>query len=508
MLKICQEKPIHYYLCPLSAFCLLTASWVARQNLQKNYDYDAFFLSVSSLPHCFSTMSSTSSTPSIQMMNQLKMPFPWKLHHMLEEADRPETGFGNIVSWLPDGKAFKIYDQEAFVETVMRTYFNQSKVKSFTRQLYIYGFLKIPDGPNEGAFYHPEFIRDDKQSCFSLRRNQAGDRRRIKPSAQTRRGSASSHNSASSYDTSDSSATPSSNASPSPTTVTSTNMTQLKAQRRNSLSDYVSGKPTGPISSAGATGPLMMPPPPRIMEQQPRRSSMSSFPRPPSGADLSFASLKPSTTQGISAISAHHQASITRRRNSLSDFFDQALTLLAAEDAYASLPCLDSLTRQQSSDLESFRSTSMIGVFAKQDHFVHPIMTPPNVFSSSYNNNNNNNHRQFSLFTGAGTTATGPPSQLASQHLGQPLPPPPQHLMVAPPPPMCEIQIQGHDHTAAATATATAATAAPDDDDDDDDDDEQINLDEWLFQVTAGDDNDVDDWWGSSADFLEPHTVC
>lgn len=389
-------------------------------------------------------------------MNQLKMPFPWKLHHMLEEADKPTGGFNNVVSWLPDGKAFKIYDQEAFLE-VMRTYFNQSKIKSFTRQLYIYGFLKIPDGPNEGAFYHPEFVRDDKQSCFSLRRNQAGDRRRVKPTP--RRGSASSYNSASSCDSYDSGATPNTSAtSPSPTTVTC-NMTQLKAQRRNSLSDYVCGKPSTPTS----VGPLM--PPPAM--NYPRRSSMSALPRAPSlagsGTEFSFQALKPPHIP-----SCQRQSSVTKRRNSLSDFFEQALTLLPAEDAYATLPCLESLARQQSNNLDGFRTTS-IGVFAKQD--LLPNTTPSSVFGCS----SNTMERQY---TSGGFSFNN------QQQMTAPMPPPPPQPIVtpstsstmfdnAPPPPMSEIEL-------------------PDADND-------INFDE-LF---SGDDNDL----FASTDFVNTTTT-
>ncbi len=243
---------------------------------------------------------------------------------MLEEAENPDTGFSKIVTWLPDGKAFKIYDQEAFVETIMKIYFNQSKIKSFTRQLYIYGFLKIPNGPNEGAFYHPDFVRDDKQSCFSLRRNQVGDRRRVK--AATRRGSASSNTSTSSAESSSHSSV-----GPSHNTTNTYSSIQQKANRRKSLSDYVSGRPSMTFSN-------LMPL---------RRSSLgtTSLPRSPS--------------MGLEPTS--------ERRNSLSEFFDHALNLLPTEDAYATLPCLDALSQLQSNEtLTSYRVTS-IGYFAKHD---------------------------------------------------------------------------------------------------------------------------------------------
>lgn len=265
-------------------------------------------------------------------LSQLKMPFPWKLHHMLEEAEKKEGGFTNVVSWLPDGKAFKIYDETTFVSTVMKTYFNQTKIKSFTRQLYIYGFLKIPSGPNEGAFYHPEFIRNNKESCFSLRRNQAGDRRRTKVN---RRGSASSVTSTSSFESYDSGVQ-----QLPPNFIGST-----KAKRRSSLSDYVCGKPTHtPMprrGSIGAGSGAMAP-----QQQYPRvqrRSSLGAMP-------VNVTQYQQHPTQEIHNPHGANPAQMgqgdfmrARRRNSLSEFFEQALTMLPEDQKYAALPCLDAI---------------------------------------------------------------------------------------------------------------------------------------------------------------------
>jgi hypothetical protein len=58
--------------------------------------------------------------------------FPWKLHEMLELAD--QEGFDSVVSWLPDGRSFKVYNPVKFVEEIMPNFFLQSKYKSFQRQ--------------------------------------------------------------------------------------------------------------------------------------------------------------------------------------------------------------------------------------------------------------------------------------------------------------------------------------------------------------------------------------
>jgi hypothetical protein len=60
------------------------------------------------------------------------VPFPWKLHEMLEAADT--DAFLNVVSWLPDRQSFKVHQVEAFVQDVMPKFFRQTKYKSFQRQ--------------------------------------------------------------------------------------------------------------------------------------------------------------------------------------------------------------------------------------------------------------------------------------------------------------------------------------------------------------------------------------
>jgi hypothetical protein len=102
----------------------------------------------------------------------LKLPFPWKLHKLLEGTEANMTS--DIVSWLPDGKAFKVHDTKAFTDKIMPSYFSQTKYNSFKRQCYIYGMRLRRDG----AFYHPKFRRGDLEASLTIKRNQEGDRRK------------------------------------------------------------------------------------------------------------------------------------------------------------------------------------------------------------------------------------------------------------------------------------------------------------------------------------------
>ena len=110
----------------------------------------------------------------------LKLPFPSKLHVLLERSE--VCGTGGIVSWLPDGKSFKVHDTITFTDKIMCSYFSQTKYNSFRRQCYIYGFRLRRDG----AFVHPLFRRDDWEACLSMKRNQEEDGRK-KPSTKVPR---------------------------------------------------------------------------------------------------------------------------------------------------------------------------------------------------------------------------------------------------------------------------------------------------------------------------------
>lgn len=99
-----------------------------------------------------------------------KFAFPFKLHSILESSGT--SGQENIISWLPSGKAFKIHKPKEFADVIMPQYFNQTKYRSFQRQLYIYGFDRIKDKSSEdyGAYFHELFIRGASDLCLDMQR--------------------------------------------------------------------------------------------------------------------------------------------------------------------------------------------------------------------------------------------------------------------------------------------------------------------------------------------------
>jgi hypothetical protein len=94
--------------------------------------------------------------------------FPWKLHDMLADAER--GNFQDSISWVQDGRAFKVHRSDDFVEKVMPNYFDQTKYESFRRQLNLYGFQRVSRGEFRGIYSHPFFIRRDRSLCQNISR--------------------------------------------------------------------------------------------------------------------------------------------------------------------------------------------------------------------------------------------------------------------------------------------------------------------------------------------------
>lgn len=105
--------------------------------------------------------------------------FPSKLFTMLEEAE--QAGHSDIISFLPDGKAFKIHKPDQFAQTVLPKYCKTSRLASFKKQLSLYGFKTIQFGADFGAIRHESFQRDDKKQIAKIQR-----RRQLVPGGETK----------------------------------------------------------------------------------------------------------------------------------------------------------------------------------------------------------------------------------------------------------------------------------------------------------------------------------
>ena len=92
-----------------------------------------------------------------------KVDFPVKLHFLLVDVE--QRGECDIVSWLPQGHAFKVHDKVKFVNQIIPRYFHSTKFKSFQRSLNLWGFESIRSGPDKGATFHRLFVRDQLKLC-------------------------------------------------------------------------------------------------------------------------------------------------------------------------------------------------------------------------------------------------------------------------------------------------------------------------------------------------------
>jgi hypothetical protein len=85
--------------------------------------------------------AASTSTSSSSPTRRTKPEFPIKLYAMLELADKLFE-FSQAVTWLPHGRAFKILNKAKFMEEVVPVFFNQTKIRSFNRQLHLWGFRR------------------------------------------------------------------------------------------------------------------------------------------------------------------------------------------------------------------------------------------------------------------------------------------------------------------------------------------------------------------------------
>jgi hypothetical protein len=115
-------------------------------------------------------MCTTNSRRMIRRRNRggSETQFPGKLFDMLTYAEN--NNFEAIVSWIKGGRAFMVHDPETLVD-LLPMFFGQTKYRSFRRQLNMWHFQRILEGPDRGAFMHPCFIRSNKQLCSYMSRH-------------------------------------------------------------------------------------------------------------------------------------------------------------------------------------------------------------------------------------------------------------------------------------------------------------------------------------------------
>jgi hypothetical protein len=92
--------------------------------------------------------------------------FPARLYDLLENAE--VEGYDHLIRWTPDGQSFKIQDngKDKAIVVILKRNFNQTRFKSFLRQLQLYGFERRFKGQSRGECSHPMFIRGRKDLLY------------------------------------------------------------------------------------------------------------------------------------------------------------------------------------------------------------------------------------------------------------------------------------------------------------------------------------------------------
>ena len=71
-----------------------------------------------------------------------------QLKDILSDPENKEA-----ITWLPNGKGFLVLDRKLFVQTVLPKYLGKAtKYTSFTRKLSRWNFVRVANGPEEGAW--------------------------------------------------------------------------------------------------------------------------------------------------------------------------------------------------------------------------------------------------------------------------------------------------------------------------------------------------------------------
>jgi hypothetical protein len=110
-----------------------------------------------------------------------KKQFPVKLHQMLESCEN--RSFSAIVSWLPRQDSFRVHRPDEFQNQILPQFFDQTKYKSFQKQLNVWGFNRITKGLERGGYRHSLFIKGRKSLCSQMKRRK-GPKLISRPSAQ------------------------------------------------------------------------------------------------------------------------------------------------------------------------------------------------------------------------------------------------------------------------------------------------------------------------------------
>lgn len=106
-----------------------------------------------------------------------KMPFPTKIHHILESKE-----FECVEPCGADG--FRVLNKKDFEQNVLRRFFKTERMSSFRRQLNMYGFTRVLQGPRKDAYTHKDFILGDCERIKNMKRTKSSKKKKTPQAPQ------------------------------------------------------------------------------------------------------------------------------------------------------------------------------------------------------------------------------------------------------------------------------------------------------------------------------------
>jgi hypothetical protein len=77
--------------------------------------------------------------------------------------------YQDIISWLSHGQGFQIHNKQLFAKRILPDYFDGAKFTSFTRRLKRWSFVRVSRGPELGAYYNKNFVRNQPELVQLMR---------------------------------------------------------------------------------------------------------------------------------------------------------------------------------------------------------------------------------------------------------------------------------------------------------------------------------------------------
>jgi len=104
--------------------------------------------------------------------------FPEILHRMILFCEH--DNLSAIISFAPHGRSFTVHNPCRLENELLPKFFtNMSKLASFQRQLNLYGFKRIMEGPDIGGYWHRKFLRGRFDVVTTLKRKSTNRARRL-----------------------------------------------------------------------------------------------------------------------------------------------------------------------------------------------------------------------------------------------------------------------------------------------------------------------------------------